>query len=417
MLEQVHQGVLVCFRLLLWCLILMFGHNACLYRHQLQEEDLKLMLTTTDAITTRYTTARAYFQCTQYDAAGTAAPVKCSTGNVKQCAQNGTVGCTLHYRDINVTSTLRPGKTVRLCNKLWKEFVGFDRVAYIKGSALALAAGSGNVGVYTSNVPETEAYALVQVLRAVDPSVTVDWAISTSAVTGCNLDKSLTTPSGCTVSLLWSCLVRVPAQKQWLQRNYQQLRMTIWHDYQDRFECFPELNDHLVTALMSLPRLADLELTVRGGSLLPQLGSLKDMVHFNLHHYCLRGSLPAHLLKSWHAASSISITGGPEYMDAAGSAPCGLSGTLPSRWPGSNPNMTINLSNNQLSGELPEDLLDWGSSIRLHGNHLSGKVPGPGDVINADHIDLSDNLLEVSPSTPSTRLAFGQCSARRDTTT
>jgi hypothetical protein len=43
---------------------------------------------------------------------------------------------------------------------------------------------------------------------------------------------------------------------------------------------------------------------------------------------------------------------------------------------------SINLGNNRLSGELPEDLLAWAPQIYLYGNLLSGKVRGPGDAIN-----------------------------------
>jgi hypothetical protein len=259
----------------------------------MQEDDLSLVMNTTDAVTSRCTNTRAYFQCTKYDAAGAATTVNCSAGNIKQCAQNGTMGCTLHYTDINVTSVLKAGKTVWLCNAAWKEFVAFNKVAYIKDSALAVYTGPGGGSNNTITIPETEAYALVQVLRAVDSNVTVDWAISkTIVVSGCNKAMAmLRTASGYTVSISWRCssgLFAGAAPNQVLQENVIGLSMTVEHGPQDPLRRYPALDDHLVTALMSLPRLADLELTVGLGSLLPQLGALEDMSLFDVRHYCVR---------------------------------------------------------------------------------------------------------------------------------
>jgi hypothetical protein len=333
-----------------------------------------------------------------YDSAGTATPVKCSAGNIKLCAENGTVGCTLHYRDANVTSKLTPGKTARLCNTAWKEFVAFDKVAYVKGSAMAPYTGPG--GINSTKIPETEAYALVQVLKAVDRSVTVNWAISQDLFTGYKTARVLTTPGLYDVMVHWSraSVLIPPSEVPVLQGNVGALKLSVTNGplgQADPLQRHPALDEHLVAALLQLPWLSTLELTVGRGSIPPQLRALSAMYVFSIKHYCLRGQLPTDLFKSWHAASVIQIAGERGFSDASGNEPCGLSGTLPSHRQGTNPGLVLNLGSNRLSGELPGDLLAWGYSIDLSNNQFSGIIRAPGDVINTHHLDLSDNLLEV----------------------
>jgi hypothetical protein len=365
----------------------------------LHEEDLCLVLSTTDAVTSRYTNTRAYIQCTNYDEAGTGTPVKCSAGNIKQCAEIGTVGCTLHYRDVNVTTALKIGKTLRLCNTAWVEFIAFDRVAYVKGSALAAYTGPGSVN--TTIIHETEAYALMQVLRAVDRNVTVDWAVSQAAVTGCIKDMSLTTPGGYTVRFFWICPSRELGEGfAALRGNVQTLTLEVTDGPQDSLLRHPTLDEHLVTALLGLLWLNGLTLTVGCGYLLPQLGSLANMAFLYVQHYCLRGQLPAQLLKTWSIATVIDITGELGYYDTAGSEPCGLSASLPARnscgLGGCNPERLFTLDNNRVTGDLPEDLLAWGGTISLAGNQFSGTVPGAAGIITALSVDLFFNQPEVS---------------------
>ncbi|XP_074358561.1 uncharacterized protein LOC141697906 [Apium graveolens] len=57
---------------------------------------------------------------------------------------------------------------------------------------------------------------------------------------------------------------------------------------------------------------------------------------------------------------------------------------------------SINLSNNNISGEIPEELMDlhWLLSLNLAGNHLSGRIPGKiGKLEKLEFLDLSRNEL------------------------
>jgi hypothetical protein len=88
-----------------------------------------------------------------------------------------------------------------LCNQALASYVSFDEVAYVKGSVLAPLTGPG--GPNGTSISETEAVAVVQVLKAVDKIVTMDGA--KNVVTGCNYprdndDDVLVTPGGVEVS-------------------------------------------------------------------------------------------------------------------------------------------------------------------------------------------------------------------------
>jgi hypothetical protein len=323
-----------------------------------------LVLKTTDAVTTRHTNTRAYFQCTEYDAAGTATLVMCSAGN-KLCAKNGTVGCALHYRDVNVTSTLRPGQTVRLCNTVWTEFVAFDRVAFVQGSALAPYAGPD--GVHNAMlIAETEAYALVQVLRTVDPTITTEWAIAHAAVIGCYTDTSLET-NGDTLRFSWLCCNGLDTHHSVIQ-HVDSLRFEVTDGPEDALQRRLAMDENLVAALMNLPLLRFLKAVGRG-SLLPQLGSLAAMRGIYIEHFCLQGQLPPQLLTAWSSADRIAIVGQSGYVDSENSEPCGVIGTLPARrscgQEECNPGLQLILNFNRISGNLSTDLLEWGTHISL----------------------------------------------------
>jgi hypothetical protein len=51
-------------------------------------------------------------------------------------APSGVVGCALIDRDVNVTSALRVGGKVKVCNNEWTSFAAFNKVAVLSGSPL-----------------------------------------------------------------------------------------------------------------------------------------------------------------------------------------------------------------------------------------------------------------------------------------
>jgi hypothetical protein len=306
------------------------------------------------------------------------------------------VGCTLHYRDINVTSALRPNKTARLCNPAWTSYVAFDKVACVRGSVSASFTGSSD-----SNIPETESMALVQMLKAVNAKVTMKWAKTFVTRSGHGLYHSTTglaTPSGVELDLYWGCTQCLASS---LHVTF--LKVAVSGSSEKPMSSHLTLNEHLVTALMNLTELEELMLTVGSGELMPQLGSLQSLQSLNIQHFCLRGHLPQQLLSDWHSIRFITVNGTRDFNGGDSNVPCGITGTLPTfRW-GYKEDFGFDLSTNLLSGTLPVDLLAMGSRIYLKNNRLIGPIPrpgnsteaSPGNTTRATQLDLSDNLLEV----------------------
>jgi hypothetical protein len=72
--------------------------------------ELATILKVVGSITQPYTPVKPYFDCTFYDKDAKESRVTCYADATEPCAQNGTVGCTLHYKDVNVTESLPAGK-------------------------------------------------------------------------------------------------------------------------------------------------------------------------------------------------------------------------------------------------------------------------------------------------------------------
>jgi hypothetical protein len=107
----------------------------------------------------------------------------------------GVVSRALFYKDVNVSSALPSGKQVRVCNPAWSSFAAFDKVAFIQGSVLA-----------SSEIEETQAHGLLQVLKAVDAAITPSLALRDylhcqKLKLMVRPDVVVTTPSGKTI--LW----------------------------------------------------------------------------------------------------------------------------------------------------------------------------------------------------------------------
>ncbi|WIA23159.1 hypothetical protein OEZ85_001490 [Tetradesmus obliquus] len=130
--------------------------NTC-YRYTVQEGD------TVASIVDHFGLGMRQFV---QDKANLRTDVRCTMANYAACAQPGVVGCSLTYQDVNVTSALKAGQQVRVCNQGWSSFAEFDRVAFINGSILAQAP-----------MQEAQAMGLLQVLRAVDSTITASWAL------------------------------------------------------------------------------------------------------------------------------------------------------------------------------------------------------------------------------------------------
>jgi hypothetical protein len=253
-----------------------------------QEEDLKLVLNTTNAATANLINTPAYFQCTGYDAAGNARTIRCTARNASACvptSTSGVVGCTLHYKDINVTTHLKPGKVARLCNKAWEDYAVFDKVAYVNGSVLAQHLSTTDYSGIV--IPEAEAHALTQVLQAVDPRFNMTWALNEGALTHWVQNIRAQTSAGFGLALEWHCpapalvLADVRCNVQYLS-----VRVTPSPKEPQPHHHMPALTPQLTAALANLPQLNELILTTVGnGSLLPQLGSLTSLKLIEIKHY------------------------------------------------------------------------------------------------------------------------------------
>jgi hypothetical protein len=170
-------------------------------------------------------------------------------------------------------------------------------------------------------------------------------------------------------------------------------------------QVLPALDDELVAALRGLP-LQQLQLEVGYGMLLLQLASLTSLEELIIIiHYCLRGSIPDQLMSHMPSLRRLVVTPAAAARQAIDptSGVCGVSGRLPNvSTPLSNSAMAdLDLSYNQLTGQLPLCLLSLATRISLQGNLLSGSIPSDiGDTASvcAKYIDLSDNMLEVIPS-------------------
>jgi hypothetical protein len=162
----------------------------------------------------------------------------------------------------------------------------------------------------------------------------------------------------------------------------------------------------LITALRSLTELATLDMVIGGGSLSPQLGSLTQLRCVSLNHYCMRGTIPPNLFDGLQnlcvfAASKFDLVAGGD-----SNGDCGISGTLPTiKWqclasPSGHIGSTLSLSNNRLTGQLPQNLLSLAEHVDLANNTFTGSIPSEGgpafQAVIARDINLANNQLEVS---------------------
>jgi hypothetical protein len=324
----------------------------------------------------------------------------------------GIFGCSLLYNDLNVTSSLAPGKQMRLCNDQWRSFQAFDRVAVVKGSKLA---STSKVGL-----EESQAMGLLQLVMMVDNSITVDQAIN-MGLPRCSNQYTITSTKkkfgwfvGCrstgnTLSIVTSVrLLFGDETSQWFfpASHGPGLPSSI----EEGIASLPALDDELVAALRSLPDLTTLVLHVGGGSLLPQLGSLYKLKQLSIESYCLRGQVPKNLVANMSRLALLSVT--PFKLAVRATDPsgglCGLSGALPSLnlqgslvgdWAESLStfNSALDMSNNQLTGQLPAHLLAFAHNIHLGNNRFSGTIPGMAEGLNGRvvEINLCNNELKV----------------------
>jgi hypothetical protein len=308
----------------------------------------------------------------------------------------GVVGCKIVYKDVNVTSVLAAGEPVRVCNADWASFAAFDKVAVINGSVLAS---------HQAEVAETQMMGIVQLLRTVDATITLSWfANSIKEYVGCTAhfdppQIEIKTPQGITVRLLRRCSGGEPPAFRW---NISYVKLDVLNppvSVTDALQVFPVLDLELVAALHSLPGLKILAMCVSSGTLLPQLGALTSLVTIQLSHYCLRGPLPARLLKDMTNLRSLTIT--PVTAAAGATDPagglCGHSGTLPDVSALGLKLDNLELSYNQLTGQLPLSLLSLAGEVALQHNRFSGSIPGSSQLMPRLHtVDLSNNNLEVT---------------------
>lgn len=300
------------------------------------------------------------------------------------------------YHDVNVTSAIKVGEQVRVCNKGWSSFVELDKVAVINGSVLAKA-----------EMEESQAMGLLQVLRTADSSITASWALQYCLK--CNFPISGTTiqtPNNrrlqwsvaCSTSYndLGKALVNVNSLT--LREAASGVALTVTEGIQQ----LPMMNEALVSALLGFTEVTFLYLDVGGGMISPQLAALKKLTTLLIWHYCLRGALPANVMASLCSLRWLQVVPMARAVGASDPAGglCGLSGTLvhhtrPETLP---PLNRLDLFNNQITGQLPPQLLSMAVSIDLSNNKISGSIPGltASSKVVAEKVRLQGNMLEVS---------------------
>ncbi|WIA41425.1 hypothetical protein OEZ86_005008 [Tetradesmus obliquus] len=369
-----------------------------------------------------------YFVCTHYEAPSPVildppAPgkpgiqVRCDmatldadpTGLVTNCTRNGTVGCSLFYSDVNVT-TPAPGSRIRLCNSAWgNSTTDFNDVAKEVGT------GTNRV------IPETQEVALRSVLKAIDSNLTDAEA---SSYINCSdveqnsnwaMRRTNTTSSGVRFSLAIGCTGRGNVIGLYFRVLSKSSKVSP--------QMHPNLDEKLVWALLDLPQLSWLYIYVYAGKAAPQLGALK-LTDVRINHYCMDGSLPPNLLYGWPGLRVLAITRQGDALDYTDSAigSCGISGPIPQQWkypPRRDVNTTvarlpnglsyIDLSGNMLTGSLPAIIggIGFNRNLRymyLQRNKFTGRVPDAwsklrpldenGNATSVDTIDVHNNQLE-----------------------
>jgi hypothetical protein len=83
-----------------------------------KEAELQRILEVVGSVTRDLTTDKPYLTCTFFSSTGVASNVTCRAGATGECAKNGTVECTLRYKDVNVTETLPKGEEKISCMEL-----------------------------------------------------------------------------------------------------------------------------------------------------------------------------------------------------------------------------------------------------------------------------------------------------------
>jgi hypothetical protein len=301
----------------------------------------------------------------------------------------------MNYKEINITATLPPGRSIRVCNNDWKAFENFDKVATVSGSRMARAASG-----------EGPAYGLLQLLKKVDASVTPDWVLQrlrSVPAFETFIPTKETTPGGVQLKLGVKCAAWIPP----LPCNITMLHLEVLNVPDGpaaALQAVPSLDAGLVAALRSLVDVQLLELYVGSGTLLPQLASFPKVVTLTINHYCLRGPLPPALVASLPSMQSLTITPVARAIGASDPAGgmCGISGTLPATFKFDSAALggaqtLLDLSNNRLTGQLPQGLLAMASTLYLQNNMFSGSLPaGTTDLAQVVVLDLSKNQLEVS---------------------
>lgn len=315
----------------------------------------------------------------------------------------GVVGCALLYSDLNVTSNLQPGKQVRVCNDAWQSFANFDKVAVVRGSILE-----------ASKVRESDAVGVLHILQRVDRSVTPLWVLQKLHCS--DSEQRFVMPNG--IDIIWrvGCCYSglncssggtVKQTVKALTLEFDALSLGLAGSVEDAVRILPSLDNELVAALRSLTELRDLHLTVGNGSLLPQIASLSKLETLHVKYYCLRGTIPATFAAGLPHLAQLGVLNVERAVGATDPAGglCGLSGTLPNMKLASSCRSDgqysyLDLSFNQLTGQLPSGLLSLAQDINLSHNRFSGSIPGITKPDNASvhtplALALNDNQLEV----------------------
>jgi hypothetical protein len=276
----------------------------------------------------------------------------------------GVVGCALTYQDINVTSALKVGRQVRVCNGDWSSFAEFEKVAFINGSILAKA-----------DMEEPQAMGLLQALRSVDSTITADWALPYSkcstSFTGIPIrttnNKKMQWRSNCnSTSSSGRRVVNVDGF------SLQEVKTAFALTVTEGLWLLPSMNTELLAALFSLRHLVFLQLDVGSGALSPQLAVLTNPHYIGIRYYCLRGPFPTNLVSSLYDLHTIQV--GPKEHVVRASDPasglCGLNGTATHLIHSDTyPSLSyLNLCNNQITIQLPPHLLSLANFVNMTNN-------------------------------------------------
>jgi hypothetical protein len=234
---------------------------------------LSIVDTATSAVIRGSALHKPYFKCDYYDEVGNLKQVTCNgtkPADNADCVRPGVASCSLIYWDTNVTEMFPPGAYVEVCNERWSEPGEFDKVAYLVDdsgkditeaealtSIMLLLGGSNMTYEEARNVSKCQEVEnpLKQYINRYNPTFIINWYAHC--------------PDGGPLIALW---------------------FSKYKDVTDSSRVQINLDKQLISQLMLLKNLQDLNMYVDSGQVPSELGSLKHLRELAIRHTCLTGA-------------------------------------------------------------------------------------------------------------------------------